>query len=156
MNAHIQPNFPLGSTRHLLGTLVTLRANGADTEGAFSLVEIAVAPGQGTPPHSHDDAEAFLILEGEVSFVLGGVSSTRKQGEFVYIPSRQPHSFRNTTDSVSRMLGINLPGGPHVGFFAEAGEPVADSKTFPPLSPPDVPRLVEIAARHGISILPPG
>jgi hypothetical protein len=73
----------------------------------------------------------------------------------VHIPSQEPHAFRNTSDKVARMLGINLPGGPHIGFFADVGEPVADAKSFPPLSPPDVPRLVEAGLRHGITILPP-
>jgi quercetin dioxygenase-like cupin family protein len=156
MNAHTLSTFTVGTTVHLLGTLVTLRANGSETGGAFSLVEIAVAPGQGTPPHRHDDAEAFYVLEGTMSFVLGGQPITRNAGEFVHIPSQEPHAFRNETSAVARMLGFNLPGGPHVAFFAEVGEHVIDGLSFPPLSPPDVPRLVEAGLRHGITILPPG
>jgi quercetin dioxygenase-like cupin family protein len=156
MNLHLQRRFAVGSTVHLLGTLVTLRAGAAQTGGAFSLVEIAIAPGQGTPSHRHDDAEAFYITEGEVSFVLDGQPLTRKAGEFVHIPSQQPHAFRNDSGYIARMLGINLPGGPHLDFFAEVGEPVADASSFPPMTPPDVARLIEAGLRHGITILPPG
>ncbi len=157
MNAHSPiPSFAVGTTRHLLGTLVTLRAAATDTDSAFSLVEIAVAPGQGTPPHKHDDAESFYVLEGEVTFLLDGVTTAKGPGGFVHIPSGTPHAFRNTSGQVSRMLGINMPGGPHVQFFAEMGEPVPDSQAFPPLSPPDIPRLVEAGLRNGITMLPSG
>lgn len=148
--------FVVGSTRHLLGTLVTLRANGADTDGAFSLAEIAIAPGCGTPPHHHDDAEAFLVLEGEMTFAMGGQRLVRRAGEFVHIPPHQPHAFTNATAGVCRMLGINLPGGPHIAFFAAVGEHVPNADRFPPLAPPDVPKLIEAGQRYGITILPPG
>ncbi len=157
MNMHYTtPGFPVGSTRHLLGTLITLRAAAGDTGGAFTLVEIAVAPGQGTPAHQHEDAESFYVTNGEITFVLEGSAVTRRAGSFVHIPSGVPHSFRNASDQPAHMLGINMPGGPHMQFFAEAGEQVDDALVFPPMSPPDIPKLVATAQRHGITILPPG
>jgi quercetin dioxygenase-like cupin family protein len=155
MTTENDAGFAVGTTRHLLGTLVTLLADGPATDGAFSLVEIAVAPGCGTPPHHHADAEAFLVLDGEITFGRGEKALVRRAGEFVFIPSNEVHAFTNATGTVARMLGINLPGGPHVGFFAEAGDPVADGKSFPPMSPPDIPRLMAAAQRHGVTILPP-
>ena len=70
------PSPKLGSTIHLLGTLVTFKATAAETEGSFSLVEVATAVGQGTPPHfQRDDAEAFYILEGSYEIFLAGRSN---------------------------------------------------------------------------------
>lgn len=156
MNAHTSLSVPLnGSTVHLLGTLVTFRASAADTDGAFSLVEIAVAPGAGTPPHHHLDAESFLVLDGTVTFTVAGKEEAKGPGSFVHLPSGTAHAFRNEGSSPARMIGINMPGGPHAQFFAEAGEPVADASTFPTMSPPDVPKLIATAQRHGITILPP-
>lgn len=156
MNAHSPPlSFNVGDTRHLLGTLVTLRADAAATGGAFSLVEIAVAPGQRTPPHHHEDAESFYVLEGEVTFVLDGRPVTKGPGGFVHVPGGTTHAFRNASADTSRMLGLNAPGGPHQRFFEEVGEPVATADAFPPLSAPDVPGLVAAGARNGITILPP-
>ncbi|MCX5512499.1 cupin domain-containing protein [Kaistia algarum] len=159
MNAPIAPATPAskaGSTIHLLGTLVTFRATAADTEGAFSLVEAKTAPGQGTPPHiQRDDAEAFFVLEGEFEFMVAGGVSRGGPGTFHYIPRGVPHGFSNPGDKPARMLIINLPGGLHENFFVEAGDPVADAVNFPPMSPPDIPRLIAAAGRYGIEMLPP-
>lgn len=149
-------DFSLGSTRHLLGTLVTLRGDADATDGAFSLVEIRVAPGAGTPAHHHEDAEAFYVLEGEVTFSLNGHFETKHPTDFVFIRSGTVHAFQNTTGRAATMLGINLPGGPHQSFFAQAGDPAESATAFPPMSAPDIPRLMESAGRNGITILPPG
>jgi len=158
MNAHSPSpaKAAAGSTVHLLGTLVTFRALAADTEGAFSLVEAVTAPGQGTPPHrQRDDAEAFYVLEGSFEFMLDGKTVTSGPGAFHYVPRGMPHGFRNAGDSPAKMLIINLPGGLHENFFREAGDPVADATRFPPMAPPDIPRLVAAAGRYGIEMLPP-
>ncbi|MBN9435026.1 MAG: cupin domain-containing protein [Bosea sp.] len=158
MNAHSPSpaTATAGSTVHLLGTLVTFRALAADTEGAFSLVEAVTAPGQGTPPHrQNDDAEAFYVLEGSFEFMLDGKTVTSGPGAFHYVPRGMPHGFRNPGTAPAKMLIINLPGGLHENFFREAGDPVADATRFPPMAPPDIPRLVAAAGRYGIEMLPP-
>jgi quercetin dioxygenase-like cupin family protein len=145
-----------GTTVHLLGTLITFRATAVETEGLLSLVDTTTAPGQGTPPHlQRDDAEAFYVLEGEYEFILGEQSVTRGPSSFIFVPRGTPHGFRNAGSSPARMLIINLPGGLHENFFAEAGEPVADASVFPAMTPPDVPRIVAACARYGIEMLPP-
>jgi quercetin dioxygenase-like cupin family protein len=145
-----------GSTVHLLGTLVTFKATAADTEGLFSLVETTTAPGQGTPSHiQRADSEAFYVLEGEYEFSLGDSTGRHGPGSFVYIPRGTAHGFRNVGDKPARMLIINLPGGLHENFFVEAGEPVEDAATFPPLAPPNIGKIVEAGARYGIEMLPP-
>lgn len=145
-----------GATVHLLGTLVTFKATSTDTEGAFSLVEAVTAPGQGTPPHvQRDDAEAFYVLDGEFDFTVDGSRHRSGPGSFHYVARGVPHGFSNPGDRPARMLIINLPGGLHENFFVEAGDPVADASTFPPMSPPDIPRLVQAATRYGIEMLPP-
>jgi quercetin dioxygenase-like cupin family protein len=150
-----QPASKVGSTVHLLGTLITFRATALETEGSFSLVEVVTAPGQGTPPHlQRDDAEAFYVLDGTYEFMKDGKIITAEAGAFVYIPRSVAHGFRNIGAAPARMLIINLPGGLHENFFAEAGDPVADAATFPPMSPPDVPKLLEVAGRYGIEMLP--
>jgi mannose-6-phosphate isomerase-like protein (cupin superfamily) len=157
MNAHtsLSAGSKAGTTVHLLGTLVTFKATSAETEGAFSLVEAVTAPGQGTPPHlQRDDAEAFYVLDGEFDFMVAGKTVRSGPGSFHYIPRGVPHAFFNPGDKPARMLIINLPGGLHENFFQEAGDPVADASSFPPLSPPDIPRLIEAASRYGIEMLP--
>ncbi len=143
-----------GSTVHLLGTLVTFRALGADTGGSFSLCEAVTVPGQGTPPHRQKDAEAFYVLDGAFEFVLEETVTTLGPGGFTYVAPGQAHGFRNARDTPSRMLIISLPGGPHERFLFDAGEPNADAPTFPPMGQPDIPALLAVTARHGIEMLP--
>jgi quercetin dioxygenase-like cupin family protein len=145
-----------GATVHLLGTLITLKASAADTEGHFSLVDTTTAPGQGTPPHiQRDDSEAFYVLEGEYEFILGETVRKYGPGSFLYVPRGMAHGFRNVGPSPSRMLIINVPGGLHENFFLEAGDIVEDPSTFPPMTPPNVPKIIEVGARYGIEMLPP-
>lgn len=145
-----------GRTIHLLGNLLTFHAGAADTEGGFSLVAARTAPGAGSPPHIQTgDCEAFYVLEGRYEFILGGERAIHGPGAFVYIPKGVPHGFRNAGDTVARMLILNLPGGLHEAFFAEAGDEVADASAFPPVGAPDVPRLAAAGARYGITLLPP-
>ena len=152
MNAAASP-----STVHLLGNLLTFRATTGTTGGAFSLVECQTAPGQRSPPHLQPhDLEAFYVLEGEYEFTLGGEAQTHGPGGFVLVPKDVPHHFRNPGKAPARMLILNTPGGLHEGFFRDAGEPARPDNAFPPMAPPDVPRLMGIAAQYGIEILPPG
>ncbi|MCR0984695.1 cupin domain-containing protein [Roseomonas populi] len=142
-------------TVHLLGNLLTFRATAATTEGGFSLVECRTAPGQGSPPHlQRHDVEAFYVLEGRYEFTLAGETRTEGPGGFVLIPRDVPHHFRNPGETEARMLILNVPGGLHEGFFRDAGEAV-EGTAFPPMAPPDVPRLVGIAAGYGIEVLTP-
>lgn len=143
-------------TVHFLGSLLTFRASAADTEGQFSIVESCSAPGAGAPPHLQADAEAFLVTEGTFEFMLGDTWRRCGPGEFVYIAPGTVHAFRNAASTPSRMLIINLPGGPHENFFRAVGEPVEfETTAFPPMGAPDVARLTSEAERFGIKILPP-
>jgi quercetin dioxygenase-like cupin family protein len=143
-------------TVHFLGSLLTFRARAAETGGQFSIVETCSAPGAGAPPHRQDDAEAFLVTEGSFEFMLGQTWRRCGPGEFVYVSPGMVHAFRNPASTPSKMLIINLPGGPHENFFEAVGEPVEPETTiFPPMGPPDVARLTTEAARFGITMLPP-
>ncbi len=145
----------IGSTLHLLGSLVTFRATTAQTQGTFSLVETRTAPGQGTPPHTHaNDTEAFLVLEGEYEFMVGDVTARSGPGSFHFVPTGTPHAFSNPGNTPARMLILHTPGLQHEQFFLEAGDPVADANHFPPQAPPDLPRLLQAAQRNGIEMLP--
>ena len=145
-----------GRTVHLLGSLLTFKATGAETEGAFSLVEAVTAPGEGAPPHlQRRDAEAFYVLEGVFEFTIGGETVRGEAGSVHYVPRDVPHAFRNPGDTPARMLILNVPAGMHENFFAEAGDVVADATSFPPKAAPDIARIGAAAGRNGIELLLP-
>jgi quercetin dioxygenase-like cupin family protein len=61
-----------GRTVRVVTDLVTFKALGSDTGGAYSLFETVTAPGQGTPPHRQLlEEESFYVLEGTYAFLVG-------------------------------------------------------------------------------------
>jgi mannose-6-phosphate isomerase-like protein (cupin superfamily) len=137
--------------------LADVRVTGAQTAGKYDVVEIWGPPGTQTPLHlHHDEAEGFAVLEGEATFWVGDTSFTLRAGEFAEAPAAVPHCWQNTGDGDCRMLVTSSPAR-FADFVRELGTP-ATSRTLPVLEgPPDVERVVGIAAAHGIEILgPPG
>jgi len=65
-----------GKSIWMLGHLMTFKATGGETGGAFGLVEQVGEPGTGAPPHiHHNEDEFFYVLEGEAPCrMLLGVS----------------------------------------------------------------------------------
>ena len=139
-----------------LGNLATVLAGGEKTGGALALVEFMAPPAFATPRHvHHHEDEAFYVLEGSLAGFCGDTKWEAVPGSFVWLPKDVPHGYANTANGVTRSLAITLPAG-FERFVSEVGEP-APSRTLPPPSEPDIPRLLAAAARHQSEILgPPG
>jgi quercetin dioxygenase-like cupin family protein len=143
-------------TLHFIGNLLTFHVRSAETGGKVTLIENRTMAGQGSPPHRQSDEEIFYVLEGQYEFFLNGERFLKGVGEAMHIAPGTIHAFRNPGPGEARMLIVNAPGGLHEGFFMEVGEDVAAGITgFPPLAPPDVPKIIASAMKHEIEILPP-
>lgn len=141
-----------------MGILFRFHAFPAETMGKFCLVEAVVPPGLGAPPNHHaGETEAFYVLEGEIAFTLSGKTQHVQAGGFVSVPDGAVHSFQAVGSQPARILIINAPGHMHEAFFTRTGSPVADATTAPePLDgPPDVARILSVAADVGMVIVPP-
>jgi mannose-6-phosphate isomerase-like protein (cupin superfamily) len=113
-------------------------------------------PGGGTPPHVHRrEDESFYILEGAVTFYTEGRVVVAKPGAFFFAPRNVPHHFVNQGSVPAKMIVVASPPG-FEKFVEEAGAPGDLSSPPSPPTPEQIGRLVEIAARYGIEILPPG
>jgi steroid delta-isomerase-like uncharacterized protein len=134
-----------------LGCPTQVRARAETTQGAFGLVEHwEVPPGFASPYHTHHrEDESFYIVQGEVAFVIDGQWRRVGPGSFVFGPREIPHGFKVVGDQPAQMLLQATPGG-FEQFVIELGQPLTD-----PIGPPDIPRLIETAARYGIDILGP-
>lgn len=140
-------------TVHFIGNILTFRARYADTKGSFTVIEVLTAPNAGPPPHTQTDQEAFLILEGRYEIIVGDETKICGPGDFVHVAPGTMHAFRNIADVPSKLLLINFPGDLHEEFFVAIGEPLPPGTTaFPEMLPPDIPKIVETAARFGIDI----
>ena len=68
------------------GHKITHKVSGADTDGAYSLLEVEL-DGDGPPQHIHKtEDEAFYVLEGEINVLLGERTIRATTGSFVLIP----------------------------------------------------------------------
>ena len=56
----------------LVGDTYSILVSGADTAGAYCLIDMSVPNGGGPPPHRHDYEESFTLLEGELQFAFRG------------------------------------------------------------------------------------
>ena len=141
--------------RWFVQNLAHVQVTGAETGGAYSVVELAGREGDMPPLHVHrDEDEAFYVLDGRLTLFVGDEQLELGAGQSVVAPRGVPHAYR-VDSPVARWLGIASPGFGR--FVLEASVP-AETETIPDAPPAFTPgELTEIAARYGIEVLgPPG
>ncbi len=139
-----------------VGDVYRILATGEQSGGAYALTEARVLPGGGPPPHIHRrEDEAFFVLEGEITFTLDGKKLAAGAGSFVQGPRNIPHAFKNESQAPARMLILVTPSG-FEKFLAEFAQPVSSFDSPPlPVTPADIEKLLAVAPKYGIEILPP-
>ena len=142
-----------GEARWWLGSLAVIKATAADTGGQMTIVEVTEAPGAEAPLHVHHrEDEGFWLIEGDVTFEVGGATIEAHAGDYVFGPRDIPH--RYTVGSTGcRMLFLMTPGGFEELVIAMS-EP-AGSRTLPPPfeEEPDWERVAAIARAYGAELL---
>lgn len=136
--------------------MLTLKVTNAQTDGAFSVIELVAQPGGGPPLHTHPSSESFTILEGEFEFTgldHGQPYSFRGgPGDSVFIPAGAPHTYKAIGDAPGRTMLVLSPGTEMEQFFAEAG--VRATPGVPaPSGPPDIPALLAVGHKHGLTFI---
>ena len=145
-----------GKTFRARGDLFFFKVVGADNNDAFSMCEVWNAPQGGIPPHiDHRDDEAFFVLEGTYDCRLGDRDLTCGPGESFFAPRGTPHAIKNVSDGRARMLIVQSPGGVIEKYIEEAWEKIEDPSDPPPPVEPDFERVVSVAQKYGIEMLPP-
>ncbi len=75
------------------GTKMIVKVSEEQSEGAYSLIEMAHPPNVGPALHVHPKgAEAFYVLEGTYAIRCGQDVYTANVGDFVFIPKGIPHN----------------------------------------------------------------
>ena len=145
-----------GRTIAVVGDVYRFLATGEDTNGTYALWEAFVPPGGGPPPHVHSrEEEGFYVLEGEITFTVNGEKVVATAGTFANMPVGTPHNFRNESNKPAKMLISVAPAGLE-GMFFEVGVPLAEgATTAAPPSKEEIERLLAVAPKYGIEILPP-
>lgn len=139
--------------RWFLGTLLRVLADGDDTAGALSVMEQHARRGFSPPRHVHRHEDtALLVLDGDITAVVGDERVQMTSGGFVWLPRGVPHTFRVDSDTV-RQLEFILPSGVE-RFHVLASDP-ASSLDLPPAAVPDIPRLLAAAEGYDLEMVGP-
>ncbi|MEU6845428.1 cupin domain-containing protein [Streptomyces sp. NPDC046716] len=138
-----------------LGGLVRMRAEAADTGGAYALLEHTGERGYMSPLHLHEaDEETFFILDGTLRVEVGNEVRSVGAGALALLPRGLAHGFV-VTSPTARFLTLHTPGGGFDAFVEEAGVPF-DGLVPPAVGPGlDPEELTRVAAAHGIQIVGP-
>jgi quercetin dioxygenase-like cupin family protein len=127
---------------NIVGEQITVLASGEATEG-YEIFLQRGPEGSGPPPHSHPWDESFYVIKGLIDFSLGGESMTASPGTLVHLPAGTVHWFRfgkggGEMISMTSRLGASK-------MFADLAREVA------PVNP-DLNKLIEVGARHGLKV----
>ena len=146
-----------GEALWAFGGLTTIKSDAASTNGRVAVIEQLAPRGAGSPLHVHRrEDEWFYVMEGDLTFWVGGQVIEAPAGSFVYGPRDVPHTFSVASER-ARFLLVAEPAG-FERFVRDAGAPAARREIPPaPTEAPDVQALTQLAAGYGVEIIgPPG
>jgi mannose-6-phosphate isomerase-like protein (cupin superfamily) len=127
-----------GRAVSLGGMGVIFKVSGADTRGAFAVVEHPIEPGRLVLPHVHQHEDEYsYVLEGTIGARVGDREVVAGPGSYLLKPRGLMHTFWNAGPETARLLEVISPAGFEEYFIelAEAGDPE---------------RRQELAAKYGV------
>jgi quercetin dioxygenase-like cupin family protein len=143
-----------GEALWFLGTLAVIKVDGKQTGGRFALFEAWLPKHAAPPVHSHPQDETFIVLEGDVTVVIGGVSRRCKEGAIASAPGGTPHSFFVHSET-ARMLTLSTPAGIE-DFVRSLSDPATERRIPDDDYPYPAKEKIDAAfAAAGIKVLGP-
>jgi quercetin dioxygenase-like cupin family protein len=123
---------------------------GADTAGAWSLVELTEAPGTKTTWHRHPHSDqAYFVREGLFTVKVEDKIYELNPGGYVFIPRGTAHGHANFGSQPVKVLLTNAPAG-----FEQYLQARADlSKTMNSSTPEFQRRMSDLRKRYDIEEL---
>jgi mannose-6-phosphate isomerase-like protein (cupin superfamily) len=127
-----------GRSVSLGGMDVIYKVSGANTGGAFAVVEHPIEPGRLVLPHVHQHEDEYsYVLEGTIGARVGDREIIAERGSYVIKPRGLMHTFWNPGPGPARLLEVIAPAGFEAYFveLADTGDPG---------------RRSELAAKYGV------
>ena len=116
---------------------------GADTGGAFAIVEHEFRPGALVPPHIHTrEDEHSIVTAGLIGFRSGDSEAVLGPGGYITKPRGEAHAMWNAGPEPARMIEVISPAGFEL-FFRAVVDMLAAGDTDPD-------RGAALAAEHGL------
>ena len=111
-----------GRSVWLGGMGVVFKVSGAETGGAFAVVEHPMEPGRLVLPHVHlHEDEYSYVLEGTIGARVGDKEIIAGPGSYLIKPRGLMHTFWNAGPDPARLLEVISPAG-FENYFAELAE----------------------------------
>ncbi len=115
----------------------TFLKTAAETNGAYTLIEIDLGRSEGPPLHYHKTfSEKFEVKKGVLYIQVGKDKKVLNIGESITVPAGTPHRFYNETDNEVKFHVTFEPG--HLGmenfikiFYGLASDGLTDKKGKP-------------------------
>lgn len=113
-------------------TMARFVATGSITNGHFGLFrwDMSAQAGGATPHYHRGFTESFYVLSGSVHLYDGAAWIPAKPGDFLFVPERGVHGFRNESGESASLLILFTPGAPREGYFRELAEIRASGRTL--------------------------
>jgi quercetin dioxygenase-like cupin family protein len=83
------------------------RFEGDDHGSPVSFFFVTSPPGKGAAKHRHPYVETFVIIEGEIEAIVGGVQELLHPGTIAMIPANTWHEFTNRSEHNALMVNIH-------------------------------------------------
>jgi uncharacterized cupin superfamily protein len=133
------------------GGVYKIVATAAQTNNTHFAFEAIEPPGGGPPLHTHANEEEFsLVIEGEMTFYIGGKVTRATEGQTAFVRRGVPHCFKNCSKRESRVLVMFTPASIE-GFFEYGNLPAG----IPPTDEVLLARLNALAPEYGLEVLGP-
>lgn len=88
------------------------KADDTETESRYSISEWWLEPHTAGPgAHAHPEDDVFYVVDGTMSFLVGGEWLACAKGSFVLVPAGATHDFENRSSERAGALNFSVPGG---------------------------------------------
>lgn len=140
--------------RWFLDTWMRVLCDGASTGGSLATIEWRGGKGFSPPLHVHHDEDAaMLVLDGQLTILVGDDKRTCGPGQMAWLPRDVPHSFRVDSET-AHYLEMITPAG-FEDFHVDGSRPVTSTAYLPTPQPVDGPVLAAQSAQHNCDIIGP-
>lgn len=95
-----------------LGSRITCKVTSDSTNEAFTVLEVLLNTGQGSPVHVHRrESETIYVAEGKCVVGDNKQNQIASAGSVVVFPQGVPHFFRNDGSEQTKLIITAIPGG---------------------------------------------
>jgi quercetin dioxygenase-like cupin family protein len=125
---------------------IQVRLRSEETKGRLAVMENRIAADAAGPRlHVHPAFdEAFYVLEGELTFEVGGDRIVAPAGTLAFAPGETPHTYANLSGRPARVLLICTPAGFERYFDRLAAELAGEE---PPVDDRPIPKATVVGPR---------